>query len=224
MEGSNRDNCDSELSLPDPGVDIDGPYSLDYGEVGKLRPAMKNDKLYEGKEYRWKSLDFGQYVVDRRARDDETLDVQRGWDPQNDSPSVDVTFQLTTFADFRDGALDVDTDKKGNFSDHHKVTFSAIDSDEDGVPDVTDNCKFTKNAKQIDSDNDGNGNACDVTDGDSNLGEDGSGSGGNSDDSGKEDEPSDNPCDRERHISPNCDNTYEYTRGTNFDFEYKIDA
>ncbi len=40
----------------------------------------------------------------------------------------------------------------------------ALDSDEDGVPDSTDNCDFDANADQVDTDNDGAGNACDADD------------------------------------------------------------
>lgn len=50
------------------------------------------------------------------------------------------------------------------------VTFS--DDDDDGIPDDTDNCEFTANADQADSDDDGIGDAC--TDG---FGEDTGGSG-----------------------------------------------
>ncbi len=38
-----------------------------------------------------------------------------------------------------------------------------LDSDGDGVPDITDNCPSTANGDQLDSDNDGTGNACDLT-------------------------------------------------------------
>lgn len=48
-----------------------------------------------------------------------------------------------------------------------EVTFGACgdnpnrDTDNDGVPDVKDNCPFISNKEQLDSDNDGVGNACD---------------------------------------------------------------
>jgi DNA/RNA endonuclease G (NUC1) len=39
-----------------------------------------------------------------------------------------------------------------------------LDTDADGVPDSTDNCPFVANADQTDTDNDGQGNACDADD------------------------------------------------------------
>ena len=39
-----------------------------------------------------------------------------------------------------------------------------LDTDEDNVPDSTDNCDFDANADQLDTDNDGLGNACDTDD------------------------------------------------------------
>ena len=37
-----------------------------------------------------------------------------------------------------------------------------IDTDQDGVPDSEDNCVFTPNPDQLDTDGDGIGNACDI--------------------------------------------------------------
>jgi hypothetical protein len=216
VDGSEGSNCDSKLSLPDPGVRIDGPHSLDYGETGQLRPTMKNAKLYEAEYHRWKSLNFGEYAVSERARDDEVLDIQRGWDPKNDSASVDVTFQLTTFADFRDGRLDVDADKKDNFSTDHEVTFSAIDSDKDGVPDKRDNCPQRYNPPQPDSDGDGIGDKCD--DSPNNPGGNGGGGGSNggssggstgSDDGDDGGGGSDDPCSSTGRTGPGCRNPYD---------------
>ncbi len=39
-----------------------------------------------------------------------------------------------------------------------------LDTDDDGVPDITDNCDFDVNSDQIDTDNDGIGDACDPDD------------------------------------------------------------
>jgi hypothetical protein len=39
-----------------------------------------------------------------------------------------------------------------------------LDTDEDGIPDSLDNCDFAANADQLDTDGDGEGNACDADD------------------------------------------------------------
>jgi hypothetical protein len=52
----------------------------------------------------------------------------------------------------------------GDGSDIGAFELEPIDSDADGVPDMSYNCPTTPNTDQLDTDSDGQGNACDADD------------------------------------------------------------
>jgi len=67
------------------------------------------------------------------------------------------------------GAWDLAWDADNTYAAFHYADTDAIfatapDSDEDGVPDSTDNCPLNANPTQLDTDGDGEGNACDLDD------------------------------------------------------------
>lgn len=52
----------------------------------------------------------------------------------------------------------------GHYADNVLFTITPADTDGDGVPDYLDNCPAVSNANQLDTDGDGQGNACDADD------------------------------------------------------------
>ena len=90
-----------------------------------------------------------------------------GTDPENadtDGDGMDdwweVNYQLDPLSD--DAAGDKDADGFSNIQEYENGSDPTLsDSDSDGITDGNDNCPFTGNADQADSDNDGIGDVCD---------------------------------------------------------------
>jgi PKD repeat protein len=118
-----------------PVADANGPYTGTAGVPVQFDGSGSADPDGNIVTYSW---DFG----------DGTNDV--GVNPTHTYATTD-TFSVTLTVVDDIGAMD---------SDVTTATIGAQDADGDGVPDSSDNCPLTANLAQLDTDDDGVGNAC----------------------------------------------------------------
>lgn len=88
-------------------------------------------------------------------------------DTSDNCPSVSNANQLNTDGDSQGNACDLDDDNDTYPDTQDAFPLDAqehVDTDDDGVGDVGDNCPLTSNHDQLDTDSDHVGNACDTDD------------------------------------------------------------
>ena len=135
---------------------------------GKLENPLKEATDATGGKY-----DSNHLTVVGSTRETTVKDLVRGFQnpfgdddsdmlPNGDDPG-DGVFTTEEFKKYLKNIIpDFSTQGDDEEEEESTCIFQPNDADSDGIPDVVDNCVFTFNPNQEDSDNDGRGDACQV--------------------------------------------------------------
>ncbi len=145
------DDDSDDDGLLDGSEDVNGNGTVDAGETDPLDADSDEDGIADGTEL---GLSFPQGVGTGPAfvADADPLTVTDPIDADTDNGGVPDGVEDAN----HNGRIDLGETDPNDPSDD-----TLVDSDGDGIPDLSDNCPADANATQLDSDSDGVGNACD---------------------------------------------------------------